>query len=222
MAEDDRLSDIDMVTVNPLAGVAEISPNKRYIRFEIIIPRFVQYQNIQSSYKGFDTKNGIEVAWHIINLNLIKESEQSHVIQCIHIVKDIQNKYITEFLAQWFDKSTRQLNIITKDLPILKDFIENVIITLRWRIVKKWCKQILMGLDSLHMRSIVHRNVSCSHIFIDSGLGETYVGDLWLSNVIDDNSPNATGLTITESLVFTAPEVLRKVSISTKVNSFKF
>ena len=64
---------------DPLAGVVEISPNKRYIRFDIIVAQTIN--GIQSSYKAFDTKNGIEVEWHHINLNALEEDEQSRVVQ---------------------------------------------------------------------------------------------------------------------------------------------
>jgi hypothetical protein len=66
---------------DPLAGVVEISPNKRYIRFDIIVAQTIN--GIQSSYKAFDTKNGIEVEWHRINLNALEEDEQSRVVQVI-------------------------------------------------------------------------------------------------------------------------------------------
>ena len=64
---------------DPLAGVVEISPNKRYIRFDVIVAETIN--GIQSSYKAFDTKNGIEVEWHRINLNALEEDEQSRVVQ---------------------------------------------------------------------------------------------------------------------------------------------
>ena len=66
-------------TIDPLAGVVEISPNKRYIRFDENISMTVD--GVQYSYKAFDTKNGIEVVWHQINLNALRESEQSRVTQ---------------------------------------------------------------------------------------------------------------------------------------------
>ena len=64
---------------DPLAGVVEISPNKRYIRFDDTVAQTIN--GIQSSYKAFDTKNGIEVEWHHINLNALEEDEQSRVVQ---------------------------------------------------------------------------------------------------------------------------------------------
>ena len=49
-----------------------MSPNKRYIRFEGYTS--VSSSSIQSSFKAFDTKNGIEITWHKINLNSLEQS----------------------------------------------------------------------------------------------------------------------------------------------------
>ena len=105
-------------------GVVEISPNKRYIRFEGDSPP--TSSSIQSSFKAFDTKNGIEIAWHKINLNSLEEFEQTRVAQCINIVKKIHSKYVIEYLDSWFSKESRTLNIITTQLETLREFISKV------------------------------------------------------------------------------------------------
>ena len=98
-------------------------------------------------------------------------------------------------MACWFGKETRTLNIITTHLDTLQDFIGKVK-TLRWRIIKKWAKQILRGLDHLHQQKpeIVHRNVTCSHVYIDGGLGTTNIGDLWLAAILVEDQDNPIGL----------------------------
>jgi WNK lysine deficient protein kinase len=110
-------------------------------------------------------------------------------------VKKIQNKYIIEYLACWFGKETRTLNIITTHLDTLQDFISKVK-TLRWRIIKKWSKQILRGLDHLHQQKpeIIHRNVTSSHVYIDGGLGTLNIGDLWMATVLVEDFDNPIGI----------------------------
>lgn len=107
-----------------LQGVVEMSPNKRYIRFEEEVSSISS--TIQSSYKSFDTKNGVEIVWHKINLNSLEEAEQSRVTHCINTVKYIQSKYVIEYLDTWFSKETRTLNIITTHLETLKEFVSKV------------------------------------------------------------------------------------------------
>ena len=138
----------------------------------------------------------------------------SFSFQCVNVVKKIQNKYISEYMSCWFGKETRTMNIITTHLDTLEDFIGKVK-TLRWRIVKKWAKQILRGLDHLHQQKpeVVHRNVTCAHIYIDRGLGSINIGDLWLAAIIAEDQDNPIGLSdammqqlADGSIAYTAPE----------------
>ena len=166
--------------------VEEISPNKRYVRFAEVI-RFTD--DIKVSYRGFDTRNGIEVAWHAIDLGGLKEEEQEAVARSASSLRELDNEYIAQYLSVWMDDEPRRLIIITTLLESLKEFIGKVRI-LRWRIVKKWCKQLLNGLSYLHSHnpSIVHRNISCEHVFINGGEGELKIGNIWLAAILDDKS----------------------------------
>ena len=50
-------------------------------------------------------------------------------------------------------------------------------------IIKGWCLQILDGLQYLHMQTpqIIHRDIKCENIFINSSTGEINIGDLGLA-----------------------------------------
>jgi Protein kinase domain len=137
-------------------------------------------------------------------------------------VKKIQNKYIIEYLACWFGKETRTLNIITTHLDTLEDFIGKVK-TLRWRIIKKWAKQILRGLDHLHQQKpeIVHRNVTCSHVYIDGGSGTTNIGDLWLAAILVEDQDNPIGLsdTMMQQLAQGSPAYIAPESFDNGMNT---
>ena len=41
-----------------------------------------------------------------------------------------------------------------------------------------WCKQILIGLNYVHKRKIIHRDIKCDNIFIDGTKGAVKIGDL--------------------------------------------
>lgn len=96
-----------------------MSPNKRYLRFEEVLAN--SGDGLHLSYRAFDTKNGIELAWHTISLNALSESEQKQITQCVNIVKNVVNKNIIEYLACWFGSETRTLNIITTHLDTLRE-----------------------------------------------------------------------------------------------------
>lgn len=218
MADPELPKDIPVSNQSTPNRYADISPNKRYLRWNEVILQ--SQSNVQSSYKAFDTKNGIEVVWHSINLNSLSETEQNRIVHCVNIVKKIQNKYVIEYQSSWFTTETRTLHIITSQLERLDEFIVKVK-TLRWRIIKKWAKQILRGLSCLHSSSpvIVHRNLTCSHIYINGGTSHTNIGDLWMGSVLDEEEPTS-GSLLAESMVsvFTAPEDI----LSPKLDIYSF
>ena len=214
MADRDSSHDKPSDSENPLAGVADMSPNRRYIRWNDIISH--NDSNSRFTYRAFDTKNGTEVCWHTVNFNAMEESEQSRVAQCVNIVKDIQHKYVIEYQSLWFVEKNRTLNVVTTILEPLTEFIGKVM-TLRWRIVKKWAKQILQGLNYLHEKNIVHRNLTCAHIYINGGSGHTNIGDLWMAAIIsEDESP--IGLSGAMTTAFTAPES----ALTSKLDIYSF
>ncbi len=180
-----------------------MSPNKRYIRWNDLISS--SSNNGQFSYNAFDTKNGIEVVWHTINLNVMDESQQSKLVHCVNIVKNIQHKYIIEYQSIWFNDVQRTLNIVTAHLEPLKEFIGKVM-TLRWRIVKKWSVQILSGLEYLHNHNIVHQNLTNSHIYINGGTSRTSVGDLWMAAILSTDESQPVPLSSAAPTAFSAPE----------------
>lgn len=167
---------------NSLKGAA-LSPNKRYVRWNDVISK----SGGVCSFKGFDTKNGIEVVWHKIDLNSLDESEQSRVTDCVKTVKNMNSKNIVEYQGHWLGEE-KCLHLITARLETLRDFIGKVK-TLRWRIVKKWARQILRGLRDLHCSSpkVVHCNLMCSHIYINGGTSHTNIGDLWQATILPDD-----------------------------------
>jgi WNK lysine deficient protein kinase len=189
--------------------IAELSPDERYVRFHDVITKT---NNVQISYKAFDTINGVEIAWHKISMSSFQQSDYDKFVSCINIVNSLHCENIVEYQATWFsnylNKRINQsdvvtesggvaygdgyefLNIITTHLESLSEFIGKVK-TLKWKIIKKWCRHVLQGLQVLHYQEkpIVHGNLSCSHIYIDGTSGKITIGDIWLSTVLGISHP---------------------------------
>jgi len=116
----------------------------------------------------------------------------TRVFDIVQFLKDAQHKNVIQYKDTWYEKQEK-IVIITTCLDSLKDFALKKCSRLRWRIVKKWCRQILRGLEFLHTLHpvIVHRNLTCSHIYIDGGfggIGAINIGDLWLSAQLVDSA----------------------------------
>ena len=98
----------------------------------------------------------------------------------------------------------------------LMDFVQPIPV-LRWKIVKKWAKQILEGLAFLHGQNppIIHRNINCDNIFIIANTGELKIGDLGLSTVCQ-RSDSCVG-----TAPFMAPELFEE-DYDEKVDIYAF
>lgn len=58
---------------------------------------------------------------------------------------------------------------------------------IRWNAVKRWCRQILQGLEFLHTQHVIHRDIKCDNIFINGATGDLRIGDLGLSTKISEH-----------------------------------
>ena len=56
--------------------------------------------------------------------------------------------------------------------------------------MKRWCRQILKGLEFLHENSIIHRDIKCDNIFINGSTGDIRIGDLGLSTKMAEARDN--------------------------------
>ena len=59
---------------------------------------------------------------------------------------------------------------------------------IRWNVVKRWCIHILKGLEFLHSKQIIHRDIKCDNIFINGSTGDIRIGDLGLSTKITEGN----------------------------------
>ena len=51
---------------------------------------------------------------------------------------------------------------------------------IRWNAVKRWCRQILHGLQFLHAKQIIHRDIKCDNIFINGSTGDVRIGNIFV------------------------------------------
>ncbi|KAL9666126.1 hypothetical protein QQ045_000449 [Rhodiola kirilowii] len=72
--------------------------------------------------------------------------------------------------------------------------------------LKKWCWQILKGLEYLHTNDlcVIHRDLNCSNVFINGNTGVVKIGDFGLAAVLGNDHVAHSMLGTHE---FMAPEV---------------
>lgn len=196
----------------------EHSPRGRYIRFDIRLGTGA-YKTV---YKAYDTDQGIDVAWNAIDIGVLPSTEKNRIIQEVQLLQKLEHKNIINFYGSWFSKEKNQVVFITEIMTsgTLKSYIKRVQFV-KWKIIKRWCIQILEGLHYLHSQHppVIHRDLKCDNIFINGNTGDLRIGDLGLSTQLAVHSRAAQSVLGTPE--FMAPELYDE-SYDEKVDIYAF
>ena len=140
-------------------------------------------------YKGFDEKQGIDIAWSKIQRqdNQLNDSQIHQIAAEMSIGVDLDHPNVIRCFKCWADKQQNCVNLITEYFTSgnLREF-RAAHKHLEPKAVKKWGKQILQGLSYLHDKSppIVHGDLRCDKIYINGHSGEIKIGDLGLATLL--------------------------------------
>jgi len=189
--EDDELED----------KVVETSPCGRYVRFadKLGVGAF------KTVFRALDTELGIEVAWNRVEIDRV-HLDKTKILHEINIFQKIRHEKLIEFYHFWINEIENEVVFITELMPsgTLKEYIKKSP-EVKVKIIKSWCKQILLGLNYLHTREppIIHRDIKCDNIFINGTTeGEVKIGDLGLATFCERRD----SLSVIGTPEFMAPE----------------
>lgn len=119
------------------------------------------------------------------------------------LLKKLNHNNIIKYINAWINEEKKEFVFITEILTggNLKTYTNFFFLNLksrkisylkkiqhpRLKVIKNWCKEILAGIEYLHSQKppIIHRDLKCENIFINSNLGEVKIGDLGLATHIE-------------------------------------
>ncbi|CAM9747374.1 unnamed protein product, partial [Phaeothamnion confervicola] len=164
----------------------------------------------------------MQVAWNTVNIKQLPKEEKRRIINEVRLLHGLDHKNLVQFHGSWVNREKEQVVFVTEILPggSLMDFIRRVEL-IRWKVIKRWARQILKGLHYLHNEHnppIIHRDLKCDNIFINGHSGDIRIGDLGLStsNVRSDKTMSVLG-----TPEFMAPELYDE-SYNEKVDIYAF
>ncbi|XP_020580209.1 probable serine/threonine-protein kinase WNK11 [Phalaenopsis equestris] len=163
----------------------EMDPTGRYGRYADILG----IGATKKVYRGFDQEDGIEVAWNQVTLRSFKEDSQmlNRIFSEVRLLRSLRHENIIMLYNVWTDDEAGTLNFITEVCTSgnLREYRKKHC-HVSLKALKKWCRQILVGLDYLHKHDpcIIHRDLNCSNVFMNGNTGEVKIGDLGLAAVV--------------------------------------
>ena len=189
--------------------------------------RFERYQKMigQGSFKtvweAFDTHEGCNVAWSIINLRSLSKEMRTATINERKLLEAVGDKseYLINLKKTWYNAEKAEVVFITELCSggSLNEFLKKSG-TVRCSVLKKVLRQVLQGLVVLHEHGAIHRDLKAENVYILKATGDIRIGDYGLACYSGPESASANlGKTMTGTPCFMAPEVLNS-SESQKYN----
>eukprot|EP00899_Mesostigma_viride_P020251 jgi/Mesvir1/28227/Mv04776-RA.1 len=166
------------------ARAVEKGPAGRFLRY----PEEIGRGAYKTVYKGFDREEGMEVAWcKIRGTKGMSHADRERMFKEVAMLPLLDNKNIINMFGLWRSASG-ELNIITELFTSgnLREFRHRHRDMDVRDILRKWGRQILLGLDYLHSQDppIVHRDLKSENILINGHTGDAKIADLGLATVV--------------------------------------
>eukprot|EP01129_Flabellula_baltica_P006549 TRINITY_DN2463_c0_g1_i1.p1 TRINITY_DN2463_c0_g1~~TRINITY_DN2463_c0_g1_i1.p1 ORF type:complete len:502 (+),score=100.24 TRINITY_DN2463_c0_g1_i1:65-1507(+) len=171
-----------------------VSPDERYVRVQLL-----NRYTYKDEYFCIDRLRGSEVIWneyHSCNVDEDRVSRELKILSALNHVNLISH------LGNWVDDRNVAVCVTEKTSGTLAGLIANSRSS-RF-VIRSWCVQILLGINYLHERGIVHRDISLDNIFYAHD-GRLKIGNLGLATILKDRTTSSIAET---NYRYLAPEQL--------------
>ncbi|KZT09454.1 Pkinase-domain-containing protein [Laetiporus sulphureus 93-53] len=177
-------------------------------------------------YLGMDTSTGLLMAVKQVELPTgsapneeRKKSMLSALEHEIELLRELQHENIVQYLSSCIDND--HLNIFLEYVPGGSvTSLLNSYGAFEEPLVRNWVRQILLGLNYLHERDIIHRDIKGANMLVDNK-GGIKISDFGISKKVEDNllhGHRAHRPSLQGSVFWMAPEVVRQTVYTQKAD----
>ncbi|KAJ9111554.1 hypothetical protein QFC20_002527 [Naganishia adeliensis] len=176
-------------------------------------------------YLGMDAHSGLLMAVKQVDLSMgvqneeKKKSMMTALQREIELLRDLQHENIVQYLDSSADE--KHLNIFLEYVPggsvtaLLRNYG-----AFEEALVKNFVRQILTGLEYLHDKGIVHRDIKGANILVDNK-GGVKISDFGISKKVENNLLSTMRLnrpSLQGSVFWMAPEVVKQTAYTKKAD----
>eukprot|EP00210_Caulerpa_lentillifera_P007255 g6941.t1 len=162
-------------------SLRESDPSGRFQRYDEQIAE----GRFKTVYRGYDIKNGIDVAWCKLRGDSGENLNTIYSEMCKGLSLDHPN--IIRCYRCWIDSTEQCINLITELFTsgTLREYRETYS-NVELNVHRKHLRQILSGLVYLHSMkpAVVHADIRLDKIYVNGFNGEVKLGDLGLSTLL--------------------------------------
>ncbi|KAJ6493834.1 kinase-like domain-containing protein [Mycena vulgaris] len=168
-------------------------------------------------YLGMDASTGLLMAVKQVELptgsapNQERKKSMLRTLEReIELLKDLQHDNIVQYFYSSLDDDSDYLNIFLEYVPggSVKALLRNYG-AFEKPLVKNFVRQILKGLNYLHERDIIHRDIKGAKILIDDK-GGIRISGFGISKKVEDNLLSIHRPSLPGSVFWMAPEVVKQ------------
>ncbi|CAL1704526.1 unnamed protein product [Somion occarium] len=177
-------------------------------------------------YLGMDASTGLLMAVKQVELpsgSAPNEERKKNMLSAlereIELLKDLQHENIVQYHSSCIDED--HLNIFLEYVPggsvtsVLRNYG-----AFEEPLVRNWVRQILLGLNYLHERDIIHRDIKGANMLVDNK-GGIKISDFGISKKVEDNllpGNRAHRPSLQGSVFWMAPEVVKQTAYTKKAD----
>eukprot|EP00798_Chlamydomonas_sp_ICE-L_P022983 gene22983-30171_t len=155
-------------------------------------------------YKVIRKVDGMTYAMKAIDLQGMSRKEQEECIRETRVLSSLDSNYIIKYYDSFLEQG--KLYIITEYASNgnLHDFIKKQPDELDEDLIWKLFLQILLGLNHMHSKKILHRDIKTLNVFLDDGVN-VKLGDMGVAKILSTNTNFAK--TIVGTPYYLSPEL---------------